>query len=322
MNCKNIDEVQKEIIASIFKEPSQIDEGSPPCPVLEKFKKVKPETLRIIFGKLGLIFSDFLKAVDPDHPHTNSILNEIFADRDFLLDVSELLMLTDYAISNSLTRMLPSIVDKFLKYRRQNLMKALKVRLIKSGKVREITRRKKKAQNVSLKNVLKRTEEIVDAPLDFNDFVRFFNPRQAEIEEAQKKAKRFEELGCIKLAEKTVGFLDSLNLKDNVYYGFNRITMTHAAIILAKQHDFDFKEYKPKAFPYYQLQAMAPTHVKEIIAHLEKFPDIGGKAAFDHFVVLVPSVKSSHSHAILLGEVTPILLGEKDGKCYFICYWL
>ena len=58
--------------------------------------------------------------------------------------------------------------------------------------------------------------------------------------------------------------------------------------------------------------------------HLEAFPELGGKPVFDHFLVVVPGLDGDMAHEkelISEGRIIPVLLGERDGKCYFISYW-
>ena len=73
-----------------------------------------------------------------------------------------------------------------------------------------------------------------------------------------------------------------------------------------------------------------------VIDHLESFPDAAGKPIFDHYLILTPSfarvnidkrgntsVKATPNYWDLIknNECVPILLGECNGKCYFICYY-
>jgi hypothetical protein len=87
----------------------------------------------------------------------------------------------------------------------------------------------------------------------------------------------------------------------------------------------------------------------ELVDHLDSFPDMNGKSLFDNLIVLVPSVKLHDYNGtyfirdlkgnilgfdrqedaaafldkglIESGLVHPVLLGERDSMCYFICYW-
>ena len=75
----------------------------------------------------------------------------------------------------------------------------------------------------------------------------------------------------------------------------------------------------------------------EVICHLENFPEAANKSVFDHYIVLIPSFavvevgrrgelkpKTAPNYWELIknGENTPLLIGEVNGKCYFICYYM
>jgi hypothetical protein len=86
---------------------------------------------------------------------------------------------------------------------------------------------------------------------------------------------------------------------------------------------------------------VTPERMQKLLAHLESFPDVAGKPLFDHYSVLVPTftrfrpdgavptVNGSPLNEIQLSDmkmieekmVIPVLLGEADGKLYFIDYW-
>jgi len=110
-------------------------------------------------------------------------------------------------------------------------------------------------------------------------------------------------------------------------------------------------DYEPKAYPYHEVAYLASKSIIDTIEELETFPEANHKSIFDHYIVLVPSIyfpsisdkgiftflnpqgfkESSKDRIeanrmldmffILKKIVSPILLGEKDGKCYYICEW-
>lgn len=111
-----------------------------------------------------------------------------------------------------------------------------------------------------------------------------------------------------------------------------------------------------RAYPYVALEDIASNNMKRAIDHLENFPESNGRPLFDHYIVVVPSVHYPHepnkiearnaSYVFKNGEETwefqdpeecgqkldrtmiqngdshPVVLGERDGECYFICYWI
>ncbi len=107
--------------------------------------------------------------------------------------------------------------------------------------------------------------------------------------------------------------------------------------------------YEPRLYPVHEMMATASEDMLRVMDHLDNFPDINGKALFDNFLLLVPSVKLPHKYngtyfvkdsdnilgfgkqdeafkfldtkLIESGSVLPVLFGERNGKCYFLCYW-
>lgn len=105
--------------------------------------------------------------------------------------------------------------------------------------------------------------------------------------------------------------------------------------------------YEVRAYPVHQIPA--PESMLELVDHLDNFPDMNGKSLFDNLIVLVPSVRlhdyngtyfirdlkgntlgfdRQEAAATFLDKtlienslVQPVLLGERDSICYFICYW-
>jgi hypothetical protein len=111
-------------------------------------------------------------------------------------------------------------------------------------------------------------------------------------------------------------------------------------------------EYYPRAYPYHRLASLAPAAVARVVERLEAFPALGGKPAFDHYRVIVPGLfypsyfqrppyhfvdpsgvrlefdsmweaqQALDAAMIETKTITPVLVGERDGDHYFICYWL
>lgn len=129
----------------------------------------------------------------------------------------------------------------------------------------------------------------------------------------------------------------------NNFIGFNGIAppvgfAENGIGLLQKMQDY---QYMPAAYPATEL--IISDKMKSVLDHLDSFPEANNKAIFDHFVVVVPgvwatdpadpllkgksysntfSMKVSLDQALIQEQyVLPILLGEKDGKCYFICFW-
>jgi hypothetical protein len=155
---------------------------------------------------------------------------------------------------------------------------------------------------------------------------------------------------------------DFVSIMDDDYYGFHRISITNMAVILAKMHSgrilinqnkvgpilirseavekFEKKWpvkrayksksfiYSPKIYPAHKLPQ--PENIKRIIEYLEFYAETGNRPVFDHYLAIVPTMAleendDSIGFDIKLIEnkaVVPALAGEKDGKCFFLCYWI
>lgn len=116
------------------------------------------------------------------------------------------------------------------------------------------------------------------------------------------------------------------------------------------QDDYFF--YEPRIYPYHHLSELASVETKQIVDHLEKLPEANNKPIFDHFGIIVPSIKlfqdsiedkdwlvrdlenllpnlKTKEDIIFEFDKTllqkkyfdAIIIAEKDGKCYFICYF-
>ena len=111
--------------------------------------------------------------------------------------------------------------------------------------------------------------------------------------------------------------------------------------------------YLPTIHPAHELPVSE--NMQKILTYLDKFPEANFKPIFDHFIVMVPGpswtqfassrgalalfhffdtlgIKHKFNNGndarmalntILIKEkyIVPILLGERDGKFYFICFW-
>jgi len=105
--------------------------------------------------------------------------------------------------------------------------------------------------------------------------------------------------------------------------------------------------YNPRIYPFSTLSHLASDECKKMIAHLDKAPEAKGKPLFDHYIVLVPSFelqirnnafmnangtthtfksaeetqKGFDEELVRNGNISPIILGERAGKCYFLTYF-
>jgi len=378
--------------------------------------------LEFTLGKVGQKLRLFAQNVDFQHPEIVSIFDGIIAnDQDFAQECMELLVLGQFARDNNLQRIIPALGRALTKESlTRNIIKKIDipannrmhVRLLKDCKEREEIRMTKRMQIIDLQSVYKKGEEIWNAqPDNFTKFLRFDTAYQDDLKVAEKKAMRYEELGCTSLASEVRKSIEAFREHmEQSYYGFNRITMTNAAVILAKsleytytppqdaggssygnwrtegkitvnrkffgKYNFDPEQtmefspivssvagspiftqkvqapynYEPRVYPLHEFSDIMTDNVRKTISVLEEFPDAGDRPIFDHFGVIVPGVSFPlekqkmytfsdeqgmvQSYAaredalktldsiLIKGEYFyPIIVGERDGRCYFICYW-
>lgn len=381
--------------------PSQV-----PC-LLREIVECDMELVEFTLGSIGHNLKLFSQHVDLSHPEMTSILDGMLSDnQEFSQKCVELLHLGKYAREKHLNKLIPYfgkiIVDE---NNDKNIIRKIDVpqnnrmhvRLLKNCSDRDNIRLTKRTQIIDLNSFGKKAEEIWESqPDNFRSFLRFDVAYQEDLIVAERKVKRYKDLGCESLANEIQASIDAFKKNmDQCYYGFNRITMTNASIILAKSLGFKFvlsqdimngnstsrivvyrnffgnynfdpdnlnseifsaKEnscfsYEPRLYPLHELAEIMTDNVKKTIDVLENFPDAGNKPIFDHFGVIVPSVnfpfeEKNNSYTILnesgiiqsysskkdavksldciliRGEYFhPILVGEKDNKCYFISYW-
>lgn len=374
------------------------------------------EVVDMSLGKVGRWLKSFAQEVDFGHPELSTIFDGALSDdRDFPQECIELLSLAEYARDKHFSRIVPMLgqvvsrekLDRGVAKRIDSPASSrLHVRLLKNAQEREEIRSLKKMQTIDLGSVYRKGEDVWRAqPDDFKKFLRFDTAYQDEIAKAEKKAKRYADLGCSALAEEILKSVEAFKEHmEQSYYGFNRITMTNAAVILAKSlgyvynphatiyslidetsgkivvprkvfgkynFDPDFNPleyeplvpaldgnpvycqryappliYEPRVYPLHQFWDIAPESVVKTIQTLETFPDACDKPIFDHFGIIVPGVnipdaKFLDEHGLVrlftsreqavreldrtlakMGLFHPVVVGERDGRCYFVCYWV
>ncbi len=107
-------------------------------------------------------------------------------------------------------------------------------------------------------------------------------------------------------------------------------------------------EYEARLYPLHYFYSTASEEMIRVLDLLDNFPDMNGRPLFDNLLLLMPSVKlydyngtyfikdkngnilgfhAEQDAALCLDKILladglmPVLLGERDGMTYFICYW-
>jgi hypothetical protein len=418
---RKVVELQTEFFKRLETRDSQ-PRAMPPS-LLVRLLECDDEIIDLSLGNIGRRLKGFAEEVDFTHPDLYTIFDGALVDgADFSQDCLELLSLAEFARSKQLVRIMP-MLGKIITRESlgRNVVRRIDspasvrmhVRLLKDPDEREEIRSTKKMQVIDLTSIYKKGEDAWRAqPDNFRRFLRFDTAYQDEIARAEKKATRYNALGCSALAEEIMKSVEAFREHmDQAYYGFNRITMTNAAVVLAKSlgyiynpppagalfakdeqagkivvsrkffgnYNFDpahnpieyspivsesagtpvFTQryalpflYEPRVYPLHQFWDIAPEGVLKTVRTLECFPDADDKPIFDHFGLIVPSIgfppasseetysfiddkglcrtfsqresamKELDTILIRNGHFHPIIVGEKDGKCYFISYWV
>ena len=395
LNCKVFD-VQNEFNRRLYYNQQKIIPSNPPL-ILRIIHDASQELLEFAFGHFGKKLGYLASILDMTHPDLVSIFDGSFSDdQEFSKQCVQFLAMAEYAKNNDLNHIFPLLGSLLIKESLdKNIVRKIDsiscnksyARMILNSDEREAIRFSKKMQTIDLQAFYKKGEEAWNSqPDNFKQFIRYDAAYLRELKQAERKMKRYQELGCHSLASEICKSIDLFRENmEQAYYGFNRITMTSAAVILAKSLGYSFNpsyqlsvgghvmrveaqvtinrsfftdyyfdsslvvdanyHYEPKVYPFHELKEIASPEVMHTINMLEKFPEANDKPIFDHFGVIVPTIAYknkmfNNENGILqdyenLEDATrdldkifikkkffyPIIVGEKDGKCFFICYW-
>lgn len=332
-------------------------------------------------------FYDTFKCFDTTHPGFNFLFDGVFLD--FLDKCLEYFSLLKFSEENNVSKfssdLLFKIISKHELYK--VILKHIKsvphetsilTRFILKPAYRKLARDNKTTQVINLDLINSQLRRHWDScQSDFSPFYRGVNTYSKDFEELHKKMQSFIELDCSFLAEQMKKDIEDFkkNFID-IYFGFNRIKLTQAALILAKVNGFTiidncekqfytkiddasiyidniffnkiiidknkfysmdvsfldsyFFIYEPKLYNFETYLNIVPSiEMKKLFIELESFESLNYKPAFDHYKVLVPTVqikdcvqrKNFEEDLIKSNLMKSVVVGEKDGKCYFICYW-
>lgn len=308
--------------------------------IFSEIIKFQKETVEKALGEFGVNLLNFSKNINLSHFG----ISEIPIDNNLSDKLCQIIQLVDYAIKNKLNLSIQDIDKFYCKFIDKDIKNLDKkyIRLIKDNNIRKQIRQSKKICEVSLLNFYEKSRLIWDnLPNDFSIFSKDDQSYKEMIQEAENKANRYEEVGCFELANNIKKSLEVVkNTIRDSYCGYRKISIKNASIILAKINRFKLESrnlensfhkkkyliclnsetYNPKIYPIHYLEDIKTNYINLLLLDLEKVP------LFDHYMVLVPSMKNRSTKTDLFDikekNIIPIVLGEKDGKCYFISYWI
>jgi len=295
------------------------------------------ETIKVALGEFGESFYEFSKDLDLDHFG----IHDIPIDNDLSKKIINILKLIKFALDNGLDETVFGISNFYKKdipLDIKNIDKKF-IRLIKNKEKRESLRNNKKICDISLIKFYEKARVVWDnLPEDFSLFTKYSTKFDQILIDAEVKAKRYKELGCDELYKNIIDSVENTKkIMTDIYQGYHRVSLINAAIILAKINRFELSRqeffekqnyiislnksiYKPKIYPIRYLNHIMPDQIRDLMFELEKNP------FFDYYMVLVPSTHGSNQEKdisdIKNKNTIPVLVGEKDGNCYFISYWI
>jgi len=398
-----VDQHQVQILEKIYKAKSY---ASTPklTGILRSVLDCSYETVNGLMGDLGTRLRNFSHKIDRENPHPDLFSlfgGELVSDTEgsFSRDMTDTLDLYAYGKAHGKSNIVLGFLKKFVAKHRMfetisNVMddpeeNLLNVRFVPSKASREKIRSRKRTQSINTDLIFKRGVENWDSePKNFTSYFRGESVYQKDIEDALIRHKHFYDLGLKMMADNisaSIFLMQDKNLSSQ-YYGFNKISLTSASIIAAKQSNYKFTipptptddvevvypkisidtdqfkyrffadklhlfddayvpilEFAPRIYTYQELREFTSSDVSKVIDYLERFPEADGHALFDHYWILVAGtnfVSDSGSDGspeevlprdngtqhldielVKRKEIVAILVGERDGECYFISYW-
>jgi hypothetical protein len=392
--------IQKNLSAKIF----ELSESTRPWQPVEdrnffiEVAKYGKDICELALGDLGVRLYEMSDILDLNHPEikSGSFMTSIEGE-DIFEKLKQFLCLCKLAkehqldaITSSFSKCMTKTIFSDAKLSLQKIQNQQQyVRLLRDDSKREQIRSIKQIRTIDLSLPIKKFSGMWDSLSSLEVHGRFGNYHQEQLQKITQRAEVYKQLRLESMYSEIQGYIKEFgDAFEEGYYGFQRISIALAAVILAKMHnctldenkfppaiympagnfDFDFMEgqsicftstgtavqksmpdftYSPMTYPIGKLEV--PEALGKIVAHLEAFPEADGKPIFDQFVVVVPGVNPHWGYpacyffdksgkkrqfadgmdlkialdTMLIKEkyIIPAVLGEKDGKCYFIGFW-
>jgi hypothetical protein len=333
-----VEKVQEKCLS--FDGPQSIETPDFKDSVLHKIKEYDQDVANAALGeKLATRLMGFAKSIDIEHSDLKELFDGQLVSGDFSADCCALLGLAAFAKDNQpliFTRIKKMLqrgsnyksIERSLDAPENN---QLHVRFVKGRKDRDKIRATKRMQTINVGIIEKKGHDIWSSHGDtFSNYTRNTEVWKSEIEEAQRELDRFNRMGCEDLANGIERDIKNFQTQTKeTYFGFNRIPMTHAAVILAKIHGFEIKQsgyrstynilipreffkdhadfcveeesrdidyswfnYEPRSYTIAELKEKncISDDMQKIVNYLESFPAANGKPIFDHYRILVPGI--------------------------------
>jgi hypothetical protein len=267
-------------------------------------------------GDSGMRFLQFARSADLSHPGLLD-MKSLSENAQLILEILEV---CSFAYGRGMGLILSSLSPSFRKVLDgvgvdDPSKSGLHARLMKS-ETRDGIRKSKVSYTIRSSNFFERiARNWISLPSDFSVFKRGCGGPSSAAESCRIRASRFKDIGCPDLAAAAESSLEMMG--DDCYHGFYRLGITKACVILAKISGCSSESgpnvllegvpYSPVAVPFHLLGIPTPVALQQA----EELPELDFKPAFDHYFAIFPRQPFFASDC-------GVLLGERDGSCYFI----
>jgi hypothetical protein len=343
MNRRSIARKQSLILKQIY-ECSEESDFTYGLSSLKEFASYSEDDVVGVLGSVGLLLRRFLSEVDLESPHPDlpQMMNSALAS-DFGKQCADAMKLATWGAANNVS-------EPFLQAIRQIVLGSkhvsfiqrqvdapsrnlLRVRFVSGRSRRDAIRSVKMMQVVSLSELYRQGHDLWGQhPSEFDEYAWGHRSCEEAIQEGYKVVEHLRSMNLPAMTKEVESSIAAMEIDagEKQYYGFNRITVVSAAIILAKLHGYEFAEdflgygkgdhrynirvptshfegydfgfedsnsvleYWPKSYPFGALKGIANRRLSELVDFLEEFPPLSGKPLFDHYRVVLPGFNHRH----------------------------
>lgn len=293
--------------------------------ILTQIINYDDKIIEFALGNFGKSLKKFASIADDNNKEILEYITDDFSEK-----IYQMLELVSYGYKNNFQESIISLSKCYNKFFSDDL-KYLdkKIRFIKDFSLRNSLRKNRKVSTISLSTFYDKPHIIWHSlPDNFDFYTKDSLDYKDYIISAKIKENRFRQLGCEGIANHICEEINKINnnFSKNLY-GYYKISIKNASIILSKINGYKLEKnnlnYEIKKGKFFYLPKICPVYILDknlpIIDELEK------QSLFDHYLVILPSNKNLNLEEDLQlmknKSIIPILLGERDGICYFISYY-
>jgi hypothetical protein len=283
--------------------------------ILSEIKNYDKKVILTALGQFGMDLYNLSEIIDILHPDICSFP----IDNNTSIKLINCLELIKYAFDKNLNESIDGIFKFFTKNISIDLDLHKHVRLIKDNIKKCELRSCKENFNVKLNDV---KFLWLNSEKNFDIYQKDNNKFEPFVYELLKKSNYYEEIGCVLIGSKLKKIANNLS---STYFGFHKILLKEASVIVAKMNGASLDESKItfRGYPYISKMCSMGFFGSELpnqLSWLEK-----DFSLFDYYFVMIPSnsITSLDEDKNLLKEnfINPIVVGERNGLFYFLSFW-